>query len=231
MTPLHTKTDMKKTDIDNRKDIEQLLRRFMDGLTSPEEEDRLGSYFRHADVPKEWDAYKEMFAYFDEGMPQGRYDTPRQRPRQRRAALWAGIAAAAAVALTVVLTQPREAATLPSASKTVAALAPDTTTTTPAEATADSTDTRQKPAAKPRRPSYYKHKYEPAPPKTYYAKAPTAADKATQEEADRLVAEQLNMMELTQQAMMLHVDATAQVQDMQTMLATSDEPDDWQDAN
>lgn len=39
------------------------------------------------------------------------------------------------------------------------------------------------------------------------------------------------MMELTQQAMMLHVDATAQVQDMQTMLATSDEPDDWQDAN
>lgn len=86
MTPLHTKTDMKKTDIDNRKDIEQLLRRFMDGLTSPEEEDRLGSYFRHADVPKEWDAYKEMFAYFDEGMPQGRYDTPRQRPRQRRAA-------------------------------------------------------------------------------------------------------------------------------------------------
>lgn len=81
MTPLHTKTDMKKTDIDNRKDIEQLLRRFMDGLTSTEEEDRLGSYFRHADVPKEWDAYKEMFAYFDEGMPQGRYDTPRQRPR------------------------------------------------------------------------------------------------------------------------------------------------------
>lgn len=72
---------MKKTDIDNRKDIEQLLRRFMDGLTSPEEEDRLGGYFRHADVPKEWDAYKEMFAYFDEGMPQGRYDTPRQRPR------------------------------------------------------------------------------------------------------------------------------------------------------
>lgn len=135
------------------------------------------------------------------------------------------------MALTVVLTLPREAATLPSASKTVAALAPDTTTTTPAEAAADSTDTRQKPAAKPRRPSYYKHKYEPAPPKTYYAKAPTAADKATQEEADRLVAEQLNMMELTQQAMMLHVDATAQVQDMQTMLAMSDEPDDWQDAN
>ena len=31
--------------------------------------------------------------------------------------------------------------------------------------------------------------------------------------------------------MMLHVDATAQVQDMQTMLATNDEPDDWQDAN
>ena len=85
----------------------------MDGLTSPEEEDRLGSY-RHADVPKEWDAYKEMFAYFDEGMPQDRHDTPRQRPRQRRAALWAAYSRSSCGLPTVASHCQREAATLPS---------------------------------------------------------------------------------------------------------------------
>jgi hypothetical protein len=222
---------MKKTDIDTPKDIEQLLQRFMDGLTSVEEEHRLGHYFRHADVPEEWSAYKEMFAYFDEGMPQGRYNTPEQRPRDRRVALWAGLAAAAAVALTIVITLPKHSTSMPSVGEAVAVATPDTTLTEPGEAVNDSTDTQSGHAKQPQHRSFYKHKYEPAPPKTYYAEATPATDKAQKDEAERLVAEQLNMIELTQQAMMMHVNATAQAQNMQALLATNDDIDDLQESN
>lgn len=51
-------------------DIKTLLLRFMDGQTTLDEEAALGKYFRENDVPEEWLAYKEMFAYFDEGMPE-----------------------------------------------------------------------------------------------------------------------------------------------------------------
>ncbi len=231
MTPRYNEKNMKKTDIDNRKEIGQLLRRFMDGRTSPGEESRLGSYFRNADVPEEWSAYKEMFAYFDEGMPQGRYDAPPRHTRQRRTALWAGIAAAAAVALVIAMTLPRDAATMPSANSAVAVATPDTVATAPGEAATDSTDSRKSMPGKHSRRPYYKHKYEPAPPKTYYAEAAHATDSAGMEEADRLVAEQLYMMKLAQQAMMLHVEATAQMQDMQALLDTDDDTDDSQDAN
>ena len=46
----------------------------MDGHTTVEEEERLTQYFRTGDVPEEWSKYKEMFAFFDEEMPRGRYD-------------------------------------------------------------------------------------------------------------------------------------------------------------
>lgn len=39
-------------------DIKQLTRRFMDGQTTIEEEDRLAAYFRTHDVPEEWREYK-----------------------------------------------------------------------------------------------------------------------------------------------------------------------------
>lgn len=50
--------------------IGQLLDRFMNGMTTLEEEVVLADYFRHSAVREEWTAYKEMFAYFDGGMKQ-----------------------------------------------------------------------------------------------------------------------------------------------------------------
>lgn len=56
-------------------DIQQLIDRFMDGTTTLDEERRLADYFRTAEPAEQWSddwmAYKEMFAYFDEGMPTG----------------------------------------------------------------------------------------------------------------------------------------------------------------
>ena len=51
-------------------DVERLLARFMAGETSREEEQQLGAFFRQPNVPEKWADYREMFAYFDAGMPQ-----------------------------------------------------------------------------------------------------------------------------------------------------------------
>ena len=56
-------------------EVEDLLKRFMDGKTSVEEEDALAEYFREAgdedrpnNIPKEdWEAYREMFRMFEDG--------------------------------------------------------------------------------------------------------------------------------------------------------------------
>ena len=56
-------------------EVEELLKRFMDGETSLEEETALAEYFRGAgdedrpnNIPKEdWEAYREMFRTFDDG--------------------------------------------------------------------------------------------------------------------------------------------------------------------
>lgn len=48
--------------------INSLLHRFMEGESSVDEEAELGRYFRSHQVKPEWQAYQEMFAYFDNGM-------------------------------------------------------------------------------------------------------------------------------------------------------------------
>ena len=53
----------------NKKDIATLLDKFMAGTTTIEEEQILADYFRSQQcVPAEWEDYKDMFAYFDNGM-------------------------------------------------------------------------------------------------------------------------------------------------------------------
>lgn len=86
--------------------IKQLTRRFMDGQTTIEEEARLASYYRTHDVPREWRVYKEMFAYFDAGMPLGQ-DKVAACPSRRARCVWLAVAAAAAVALLMVMVLPR----------------------------------------------------------------------------------------------------------------------------
>lgn len=53
----------------NKKDIATLLDKFMAGATTIEEEQILTDYFGSEQrVPAEWEDYKDMFAYFDNGM-------------------------------------------------------------------------------------------------------------------------------------------------------------------
>lgn len=55
--------------------IEQLLEKFMNGESSLEEEALLGDYFRGKDVPPRWEEYRQMFAFFDNGMKEN-FETP-----------------------------------------------------------------------------------------------------------------------------------------------------------
>lgn len=55
--------------IDNQKYIARLLDRFLQGDSTLEEEQMLADYFRSAaDLPAEWEDFRTMFHYFDQGM-------------------------------------------------------------------------------------------------------------------------------------------------------------------
>ncbi len=86
--------------------IEALLDKFMDGQTTVEEEAQLADYFRHGDVPAEWEDYRAMFDYFDSGMEDGLVPVERPRPTLTRlmGRRWWGIAAAACITAATVAT-------------------------------------------------------------------------------------------------------------------------------
>ncbi len=90
---------MKLNNMTTRNDIEKLLRRFMDGLTTVDEEARLAEWFRTNDVPEEWIDYKQMFAFFDAGMPDCGPVPAEEKPKKRRWILPAMLSAAASVLL------------------------------------------------------------------------------------------------------------------------------------
>ena len=82
-----------------QEDLKILIDKFMSGTTTLDEEKALGDFFRQNEhVPAELDPYREMFAYFDNGMT----GEPSGKPVRHTAPVWslrwiAGIAAAVAV--------------------------------------------------------------------------------------------------------------------------------------
>ena len=88
----------------SQQQISDLLDKFMNGLTTPDEEGVLGDYFRTHDVPEEWEDYRLMFDYFDRGM-EGE-PVPVQQPQAPLTMLmarrWWGIGTAAAITAAVV---------------------------------------------------------------------------------------------------------------------------------
>ena len=55
----------------NEKQIRQLLTRFMEGHTTVEEEQEIARWFAaRSEVAPDLEDYRQMFAYFDAGMPE-----------------------------------------------------------------------------------------------------------------------------------------------------------------
>ena len=96
---------------ENSESIANLLDKFMAGSTSRAEEQMLAEYFRSADIPKEREAYREMFRYFDEGMPDvavtGKKALRVRRPL-RKIYLWAACVAAGLIVLFLILPRANE---------------------------------------------------------------------------------------------------------------------------
>lgn len=103
----------------SQQQISDLLDKFMDGLTTVEEEAALGDYFRTHEVPREWEDYRLMFGYFDRGMVGDLVPAEQPSPSLTRLVgrRWWGIAAAAcitaAIVATVVLHRPSTTVTVP----------------------------------------------------------------------------------------------------------------------
>lgn len=178
--------------------IQQLIDKFMNGQTTVDEEQLIARYFRTAtDVPDSLKPYRDMFAYFDEGMPlgtlpefdgsSGQSDTrvapdsnnvvaPRRRSL-RMAAWWSGaVAVAAAVALLLIMHRP-SAPVQPIASAVVVSDTCSTSTGVEAEQNVVTDSVKLKPQPQRRRPSV-RRRYYLAPPKTYLAHA-AATDSIT----------------------------------------------------
>ena len=81
----------------NRAHIQQLIDRYLDGLTTDREEQQMRRYFARLDiVPDEWRPYRALFAFTAQ---EGAGQTSRRQP-----GLWRwGLSAAAAVVLLVTL--------------------------------------------------------------------------------------------------------------------------------
>ena len=179
-------------------EIKQLIDRYMNGQTTVDEEQLLARYFRNAtDVPDSLKPYRDMFAYFDEGMPLGalpEFDgsagqaetrvapdsskvvAPR-RHSLRMAAWWSG-AVAAAVALLLIMYRP-SAPVQPIASAVVVSDTCSTSTGVEAEQNVVTDSVKLKLQPQRRRPSV-RRRYYIAPPKTYLAHA-AATDSITHE--------------------------------------------------
>lgn len=194
-------------------DIRTLIKRFMDGQTSIEEEDRLAEYFNTHEVDEDMLPYKRMFAWFGEGMPiesqqadeltsrqaTSRPSTNSRSSRFSRKTVCLIAAAAAAIALLVLVAWPKAE---PRQMAENTAMHPiqesNKPATTPDTLTAD-TATTVVPMKKARRRKPRIDRYKPLPPKTYIVE--TQTDSAI--EAAEMIAEAtVKVVEIQQKAVL-----------------------------
>ena len=60
------------------KNIEEYIHRFMEGETTNAEEQAIYRFFRNGNVPEHLKPYTEMFIWYEEGMPEGIKEQPKQ---------------------------------------------------------------------------------------------------------------------------------------------------------
>ena len=79
-----------------KNNIEEYIHRFMEGETTNAEEQAIFRFFHTGEVPEHLKSYTEMFAWYEEGMPEEELSKPKTQPLWKRIPLeiWStGIAA------------------------------------------------------------------------------------------------------------------------------------------
>ena len=62
------------------KNIEEYIQRFMEGETTNAEEQAIYRFFHTEEVPEHLKPYTDMFAWYEEGMPEEKLPKPKTRP-------------------------------------------------------------------------------------------------------------------------------------------------------
>lgn len=212
------------------KNIEQLIKRFMDGQTTVEEESRIAEYFRTHDVEDEWKAYKDMFAWFDDGMPIQQEAEKHKTKNSKKAKIIAfAMAAAAAIAALIIIATPGNNDIMP-VQKTANVIQPST---------ADAIETAIKDtlaidsvSKETSRPAHKKAKirrrvYNVMPPKTYLA---DAKQDSIDEIANQMAEEKLQQIYNEQNSKLQEIYEQCNKQDLNIdlIMATLEEGIDYE---
>lgn len=210
-----------------QEDLKILIDKFMSGTTTLDEEKTLGDFFRQTErLPAELEPYRDMFAYFDNGMTGEPSDKPVSHAAPVRSLRWiAGIAAAVAVIFMAAyqfVPGGTDETPVMQTSKSVVAQATDSTIARPDTISDKERQADEMPA---KRRVMRKYRFKPAPPEVLLADA----EAMSVTDSVNVVAKQLADIELMkvecEQQYMLNLVKAASLLNSAQIAAACDEED------
>lgn len=210
-----------------QEDLKILIDKFMSGTTTLDEEKTLGDFFRQTErLPAELEPYRDMFAYFDNGMTGEPSDKPVSHAAPVRSLRWiAGIAAAVAVIFVAAyqfMPGGTDETPVMQTSKSVVAQTTDSAIARPDTISDKERQADEMPA---KRRVMRKYRFKPAPPEVLLADA----EAMSVTDSVNVVAKQLADIELMkvecEQQYMLNLVKAASLLNSAQIAAACDEED------
>lgn len=210
-----------------QEDLKILIDKFMSGTTTLDEEKALGDFFRQAGhLPAELEPYRDMFAYFDNGMTGEPSGKPVSHAAPVRSLRWiAGIAAAVAVIFVAAyqfVPGGTDETPVMQTSKSVVAQTTDSAIARPDTISDKERQADEMPA---KRRVMRKYRFKPAPPEVLLADA----EAMSVTDSVNVVAKQLADIELMkvecEQQYMLNLVKAASLLNSAQIAAVCDEED------
>lgn len=210
-----------------QEDLEILIDKFMSGTTTLDEEKALGDFFRQTErLPAELEPYRDMFAYFDNGMTGEPSGKPVSHAAPVRSLRWiAGIAAAVAVIFVAAyqfVPGGTDETPVMQTSKSVVAQTTDSAIARPDTISDKERQADEMPA---KRRVMRKYRFKPAPPEVLLADA----EAMSVTDSVNVVAKQLADIELMkvecEQQYMLNLVKAASLLNSAQIAAVCDEED------
>lgn len=204
-----------------------MIDKFMSGTTTLDEEKTLGDFFRQTEhLPAELEPYRDMFAYFDNGMTGEPSDKPVSHAAPVRSLRWiAGIAAAVAVIFVAAyqfMPGGTDETPVMQTSKSVVAQTTDSAIARPDTISDKERQADEMPA---KRRVMRKYRFKPAPPEVLLADA----EAMSVTDSVNVVAKQLADIELMkvecEQQYMLNLVKAASLLNSAQIAAVCDEED------
>lgn len=210
-----------------QEDLKILIDKFMSGTTTLDEEKALGDFFRQTEhLPAELEPYRDMFAYFDNGMTGEPSGKPVSHAAPVRSLRWiAGIAAAVAVIFVAAyqfVPGGTDETPVMQTSKSVVAQTTDSAIARPDTISDKERQADEMPA---KRRVMRKYRFKPAPPEVLLADA----EAMSVTDSVNVVAKQLADIELMkvecEQQYMLNLVKAASLLNSAQIAAVCDEED------